>query len=684
MSEATKGGKSRKGLAILSVALIVAGSLCAQLFNTSFYSTKVSRISFLTGSGELSGLLYLPKGAGPADPRPAIVTTHGYLNSAEMQDAAAIELSRRGYVVLALDMYDHGHSRTTGKFGKTPAFFSFWPTSLYDAAQYLYKQPYVLKDAAGNGILAVAGHSMGGFSATMAMVLDEGDFAKSGVRKIHAGLTMGSDYLWASYLKVTSDVASAAFGPRVVGKVAAHYDEFFFDAEAEKTGATVVYKDYVKTDEGKAFLGSPAGAAAGTWYALPNGGRRIVYEPAETHPWNHFSTATTADQIAFYAEAFKGFVPASQAKAGLAAGNQVWFLKEAAEFVALIGFFLLFVPLVGLVRRIPGLSASVTGPAPSLAAPTSAGGKAAFWLVAAFATLFPAAFFPTLMDKAGAGMAVLKYGALALAALALVIGLVAAIRNKGERKAMVLGASLSAAAALALFGLVAGAKALFPDSAFFNAPTANEILYWALVVTAMVAFIVLAWHWLAARPRGARAASYGIGVGLKPVLASLAVALIAVASGYAVLYLVDAVFKTDFRIWVWAVKTFTAGNLLAALRYLPFFFLYYYATSISLNANTGAIRGWISDLAALVINVGGLVLFLALQYGFLFAGGRALFPTQALSSILLFGLVPTLVVATLYAKHFFRETGNVYTGAFLNALLMTMITLANTTVYSGF
>ena len=101
MSEATKGGKSRKGLAILSVALIVAGSLCAQLFNTSFYSTKVSRISFLTGSGELSGLLYLPKGAGPADPRPAIVTTHGYLNSAEMQDAAAIELSRRGYAPFA-------------------------------------------------------------------------------------------------------------------------------------------------------------------------------------------------------------------------------------------------------------------------------------------------------------------------------------------------------------------------------------------------------------------------------------------------------------------------------------------------------------------------------------------------------------------------------------------------------
>ena len=684
MSHATAAGRNYKGLAILSAVLILAGSLCAQLFNTSFYSTKVSRISFDTPTGELSGLLYLPKGAGADSPRPAIVTTHGYLNSAEMQDAAAIELSRRGYVVLALDMYDHGHSRSVAKFGKNPAFFSFWPTSLYDAAQYLYGKPYVLKDGAGNGILAVAGHSMGGFSATMAMVLDEGDFAKTGIRKIHAGLTMGSDYLWASYLKVTSDVASAAFGPRIVGKVAAHYDEFFFDAEAEKSGATVVYKDYVGTKEGQEFLGFPAVAAAGAWYDLPNGGRRIVFEPNETHPWNHFSTATTADQVAFYAEAFKGFVPAGQATAGLAAGNQVWFLKEAFEFVALIGFFLLFLPLVGLLRKIPGLAASVTGPAPGIAAPSTAGGKTAFWLVAAFATLFPAVFFPTLMDKAGAGMAVLKYGALALAALALVAGIVTLVRGKGERKATALGSCLSVLAALALFGLVAGAKALFPDNAWFNAPTANEILYWALVVTAMVAFIVLAWHWLVARPQGARAAQYGIGVGARPVLASFAVAVLAVVAGYAVLYLVDAVFKTDFRLWVWAVKTFTAGNLLAALRYLPFFFLYYYVTSISLNANTGAIKGWKSDLAALVINVGGLVLFLLLQYGSLFATGRGLFPTQSLSSILLFGLVPTLVVATLYAKHFFRETGNVYTGAFLNALLMTMLTLANTTVYNGF
>ena len=97
-------------LLICALVLVLCGSLLANLFNTGLWSVKVSRISFDTANGTLSGLLYMPKGVDAANPRPGVIVTHGYLNSAEMQDANAIELSRRGYVVLALDQYDHGHS----------------------------------------------------------------------------------------------------------------------------------------------------------------------------------------------------------------------------------------------------------------------------------------------------------------------------------------------------------------------------------------------------------------------------------------------------------------------------------------------------------------------------------------------------------------------------------------------
>ena len=67
---------------VIGLVLVLLGSFAAQIFNTGFYSVKVERIYFDTESGTLSGLLYLPKGADASNPRPTIVTTHGYLNSA--------------------------------------------------------------------------------------------------------------------------------------------------------------------------------------------------------------------------------------------------------------------------------------------------------------------------------------------------------------------------------------------------------------------------------------------------------------------------------------------------------------------------------------------------------------------------------------------------------------------------
>ena len=201
--------KNSKQLFVLSLVVVIVASIFANMINTSFYSVDVKRISFTTEKGVLSGLLYLPKGASADDPRATIVTTHGYLNSAEMQDAPAIELSKRGYVVLALDMYEQGHSMN--KIDKTSgsAFFSFWPTALFDAVQYIYAQPYVLKDFNGNGMIAVSGHSMGGYSSVMAVVMDEQQYATTGIRKIHANLSVGADFLMSGYLGVDAATANA-------------------------------------------------------------------------------------------------------------------------------------------------------------------------------------------------------------------------------------------------------------------------------------------------------------------------------------------------------------------------------------------------------------------------------------------------------------------------------------------
>jgi dipeptidyl aminopeptidase/acylaminoacyl peptidase len=98
-----KLSKSVRWLIILLIVALAA-SLGASLVNNSFFGVNVDKISFETERGELSGYLYMPRGVDDNNPAPAVVLTHGYLNNAEMQEIGAIELSRRGYVVLAFEI----------------------------------------------------------------------------------------------------------------------------------------------------------------------------------------------------------------------------------------------------------------------------------------------------------------------------------------------------------------------------------------------------------------------------------------------------------------------------------------------------------------------------------------------------------------------------------------------------
>ena len=43
--------------------------------------------------------------------------------------------------------------------------------------------------------------------------------------------------------------------------------------------------------------------------------------------------------------------------------------------------------------------------------------------------------------------------------------------------------------------------------------------------------------------------------------------------------------------------------------------------------------------------------------------------------------MPTLAIASCLTKLFYKRTGNIWTAVFFNTMLMTMMTVANTTVY---
>ncbi|MBB6481499.1 alpha/beta hydrolase [Spirochaeta isovalerica] len=666
----------------IAVLLIMAGTISAHFFNTSAYKVQVTEISFQTDKGMLNGLLYLPAGAGPADPRPTIITTHGYLNAKEMQDAPAIEMSRRGFVVLALDMYAHGDSYLNSVPLSNP-FFAFWPSSIYDAVQYMYNQPYVLKDDNGNGIIGVSGHSMGGFSSTMAVVMDEQAYQKAlaegnaAVRKISAVLTAGSDFRWTSYLGVDAKAYNASLANRTAGAISGQFDEFFFDSSAYGTGRTIVRKNYAKTADGMEFLGNPSDAKDGVFYSTAGGGRRIIYQPKETHPWNHFSIKTTAYQIEFYNVSFQRYLPQTSIKET----SQIWRFKEYSEFIALIGFFLLFIPMIQLLMTTPFFSTVKSAPIVEFDGPVKKSGKAVFWAIIAFSALFPAVYFQTLMAKLPGGLGQIKLVSSLIFIAAVVVALFFRFRKKDEKKFG--GWILTSFAAFLVFGLTVGAGNLFQLSPFFNEPQTNAVVFWAMLV-AVVTFLILCLTYLTInKPAGMDLRQYGLIISPVNILKSFLLAVIAASAGYVFLFIIDLLFKTDFRIWLVAVRAFNSDHFMSALRYMPFFFLYYFSNGVALQVNTNSkyLQGVKGYLVSYLINIGGLILFLIAQYGKLFITGTASFPTVSLNSIVLIGFVVMLFIATVITKKALEKTNNVYTGAFLNTIVFTLMAVSSSTMY---
>ena len=166
------------------------------------------------------------------------------------------------------------------------------------------------------------------------------------------------------------------------------------------------------------------------------------------------------------------------------------------------------------------------------------------------------------------------------------------------------------------------------------------------------------------------------------LLLSLLIAVITYAVAYGVLFLMDLLFKADFRIWTFAFKTFDFNIVKVILRYLPTFLAFYLVSTaaITINTNTEKLQGIKGYLLAIALNAGGGFLWLVFQYGKLFTTGVAAFPGSALSGIVLVAMIPTLSIAAIISRNLYKKTGSIWTPAFLNAMLMTTMTIANTMV----
>jgi len=243
----------------------------------------------------------VPPGVTADNPAPGILAVHGYINSREVQSPFAIELARRGYVVLSLDQSGHGYS-------DGPAFSNGFggPAAL----RYLRSLDIVDENNIG-----LEGHSMGGWTV-LAAAAAMPDAYQSMVLQ---GSSTGSGF--------------AAEGrpdwPRNVSVVFAQYDEFAPTMWGVAEGRQVASSEKLQT-----LFGVSAPVQEGRVYgSVPAGTARVLHNPSVTHPGNHISHTAVSHTLDWFALTLDG---ANDPGVRV----QIWFFKELGTLMALIGIVL--------------------------------------------------------------------------------------------------------------------------------------------------------------------------------------------------------------------------------------------------------------------------------------------------------------------------------------------------------
>ena len=641
--------KNKKSLLMLVIvlAVILVSSFFASMIQSAGFSVTVTDIRNESNSGKLyeedgitevagqtvrgevvSGILFMPNDASASNKLPAVVMTHGYLNNRELQLQNAIELARRGFIVLTMDREGHGNYEFVDG--------SDTYTSLYNAVKYVYNLPEVDKSRVG-----VTGHSMGGCATAMAMASD----LATGGRIISAGLMQG----WSSFMGAGANVS--------VGNLKAMDDEFFYQSKFAD-GTASICREYLHSTGAASFVGVTGYGSTKDAINIQNDGIyiggelttvkegtqapapfRVIYENNEIHPLNHFSTASAADVVNFFYTAFG----TPDGHDYIASGSQTWWIKEAFSTIGLAAFFVLIFPVVSLLLTLPCFASLRKKEELDLDAGLPSIKKGGLCGITSTVTYF------------ASGLACMLFGGFIL--------------NKAY--------------------LEWGPR-IFPQGTYFPQDTTGSVAGWA-VICAAFGLTVMGVMWLVkaivakvASSKGKETLAVGnpfacAKIGIADFLKTIFLAIVVIALLYLVVFINWEIWVVDFRIWTFDVKPFMIEIVPAISRYIPWFFAYY---AVSAIGNAGYRLKDLPEWATIAINAffnaAGVLLVILIQYITFRSTGVLWQGDMALGYIVVFPMVAVLAIATIISRIIYKKTGNIWLGAMINAILFTIITCANT------
>jgi len=591
----------------IALALMLISMVVASTIQTSGGKVTVKDLRWETTVGiEMSGLLFVPDGVSAENPAPAIVTSHGMFNNREMQDANFVELARRGFVVLSMDMFSHGYSENVSDVNTVM-------TGMYEAVKMLSTIQYVDTSRIG-----ITGHSLGGMSCNVAIAQDNA----AEVKLISAVLLNSAD---ATYTDATTQEFTDIYGNRDAGIIACQYDEFFHSF-ADANGNMTAPRDFLKQANAQSFLDfgtDPTGQetrVSGTVYHQTIDGTdamRVIYNPAITHPWSHFSKQSTTATINFFSEAFGAPNP-------IDAGNQVWQWKELFNLIGLIGFVMFIINFAILMVFTPFFS-SLRAEAPVEPRAFAPRGKAWFWGSISLAALVATLIYLPIM---------LNVGSFTFA-------------KEIATQSSPWGISIWAAAC-GLFGILTMVVAY----RFYGKK--NKVSLADIGVK-------IGWQKL-----------------WKTVLLAVIVVAVSYSCVFFADYFFKTDFRIWFiAVKAFdATKIFTA-----VFPYMFLFLVYYVTQSVaanSFNYNTLGKKKWVNTTVVALFNALPAIILVVIQYSHFFVTGHMMWPNANMHVLWLIGVMVTLSVTTVISRKIYRATNNPYLAGIINAVIVTLMACSNT------
>ena len=611
--------------------------------------------------GRMTYKLYTPKTATAEHKAPGVLLLHGYQNDRETNAAYAIELARRGVVVLSLDEYGHGFSEPglkergyvnhsvkvnfgedsveAGTFKKTGGTVRY--RILMNFSNLTFFNDYYSKDQDGN---AIWDSSCGGAAAYAVLAtMDNVDSTRLGI----SGHSMGT---WAGW-SVAAAFAGTEYEPRAtVLQCGELFRDSVYDTDKihfnnvlllqAKWDEFSYFRDYKRTVDDKLlssdlrceFLGTTPDQAAWdtTFGSFADGSARRMELLYTNHRLTTHNARGLAVALDWFREAF-----GAESMAALDPADQIAMGKEWLVLLSMLCTLLALVPFAELLLTVP-FFADIPQPLPPKAN-VKPRGK---WWRGAVITMLIAGFTYPFMTQLGHALLPLPEG-------------------------------------------------------IFRMTVGNGFIGWySLLILVMVVTSLIGWK--KAKKAETFDGWYGMGlgteaapkkIGWKLLGKSALLVLCLLLLVYAVVALAGALYLLDLR-FIWPFfKTFTWARLGQFCVYIPLFALFFLLNNSKIMASMrtnatyepgarGFFGSWWRNA---LMMVGGVLIIVLIEYIPFFLGigpgadvlFGSTFGGPFMSLLILF--VPQVLVFSLFCTYFYRRTGSVYPGALLVASLAAWI-----------